>query len=88
MPGRGLQSHFVREGVVGVHDVQEGFDDRTLRSFTKQLLEDVRALELMLSSGMFETDKRRIGAEQELFLVDRNFQPSMLAASGLGERGL
>ena len=70
---------FVREEIVGLHDVQEPYDDQTLRSFTKQLLEDVRALELMLSSGMFETDKRRIGAEQELFLVDRNFQPAMLA---------
>ncbi len=64
---------------MGVHDVQDQFDESTLRSFTKQLLEDVRALELMLANQMFETDKRRIGAEQELFLVDRNFQPAMVA---------
>ncbi len=64
---------------MGIHDVRQHFDDATLRSFTRQLLEDLRALEMMLSGGMFETDKRRIGAEQELFLIDRNFQPSMAA---------
>jgi CBS domain-containing protein/gamma-glutamyl:cysteine ligase YbdK (ATP-grasp superfamily) len=40
--------------------------------FMRALLRDVRALERMLDEGHFETDVRRIGAEQEMFLVDDN----------------
>ncbi|NNE45215.1 MAG: CBS domain-containing protein [Rhodothermales bacterium] len=36
-------------------------------------------MELMLGSDMFDKGTRRIGAEQELFLIDRNFQPAMVA---------
>jgi CBS domain-containing protein len=64
---------------VGIHDVGEPVDDAALRAFTRQLLEDLRAMELMLGSDMFDTGTRRIGAEQELFLIDRNFQPAMVA---------
>ena len=49
-------------------------DDR--RAFTKQLLRDVQALEIMLQSGAIEADVRRIGAEQEMFLVDEAWQPA------------
>lgn len=45
-------------------------DGEKLRQFTSRLLHDLRALEAMLDRGMFETGVRRIGAEQELFLVD------------------
>jgi len=49
------------------------------------MLRDLQALQLMLREGMFETDVRRIGAEQEMFLVDSSWQPApgattMLAA--------
>ena len=40
-------------------------------SFTHHLLRDVQALEYMLKHEWFETDTIRIGAEQELCLVDR-----------------
>ena len=39
-------------------------------SFTRHLLQDVQALETMLAKGMFETNTIRIGAEQEMCLVD------------------
>jgi CBS domain-containing protein/gamma-glutamylcysteine synthetase len=42
----------------------------------KTLLRDVRALEYMLENDMFETGVRRIGAEQEIFLVDANYRPA------------
>ena len=45
----------------------------------KSLLEESRALEDMLESGMFETGIRRIGAEQEMFLVDRACRPALTA---------
>lgn len=49
-----------------------------LQTFMKQLLEDLRALEFMLNNGMIESDIRRIGAEQEVFLVDKNWNPAMV----------
>jgi CBS domain-containing protein len=39
-------------------------------------MRDVRALEMMLHEGMFESGVRRIGAEQELFMVDERGQPA------------
>lgn len=49
------------------------------------MLRDLQALQVMLREGTFETDVRRIGAEQEMFLVDSSWQPApgalaMLAA--------
>ncbi len=40
-------------------------------SFTRSLLQDVQALEYMLNHEWFETDTIRIGAEQEMCIVDR-----------------
>ncbi len=48
-----------------------------LRAFTKALLDDLEALQILLRSGRFEHGRCRIGAEQELFLVDRRMQPAM-----------
>lgn len=61
---------------MGQHDVFPEQDQASLRRFTRQLLRDVRALEKMLDEEMFESGVRRIGAEQELFLVDRRWQPA------------
>jgi len=56
---------------MGEQNVNE-LDDRKRKIFTKALLNDVRALEIMLEEGRFETGIRRIGAEQELFLIDES----------------
>ncbi|MFU8876640.1 MAG: CBS domain-containing protein [Wenzhouxiangellaceae bacterium] len=45
----------------------------------KALLGEARAMEEMLDAGMFESGIRRIGAEQEMFLVDRACRPAMTA---------
>jgi CBS domain-containing protein len=42
----------------------------------KSLLDEVQALEHMLERGMIETGQRRIGAEQEMFIVNRAWQPA------------
>jgi len=55
------------------------------RAFTKALLRDVRALERMLDAGMFETGIRRIGAEQEMFLVNEAWRPTSTAIELLDE---
>ncbi len=49
-------------------------DDK--REFVRHLLDDVHALEYLLENGLFEDDIVRIGAEQEICLVDSNFQPA------------
>lgn len=54
-------------------------DTRELREFMRAILDDVHALERMLSTGLIETGVRRIGAEQEMFLVDKNLRPAPLA---------
>jgi CBS domain-containing protein/gamma-glutamylcysteine synthetase len=46
------------------------------REFMHALLTDLRALERMLAEGMFESGIRRIGAEQELFIVDETWGPA------------
>ena len=42
----------------------------------KSLLNDVRALERMIGESRFETGVRRIGAEQELCLIDASWRPA------------
>lgn len=55
----------------------KSLQERTNRQqYLIQLLTDVQALEKMLHEGLFEKDKRRIGAEQELCVVDDAFDPS------------
>lgn len=55
------------------------------RAFTKALLRDVQALERMLAEGMFEMGVRRIGVEQEMFLVNRGSRPASMALVILDE---
>ena len=52
---------------------------RAIRSFTKALLTDLRALERMLDEGLIESGARRFGCEQEMFLVDRAWRPATVA---------
>lgn len=52
---------------------------RATRAFTKAMLRDLHALEAMVADGLFESDVRRIGAEQEMFLVNEGFRPAPVA---------
>ena len=62
---------------MGEHDVSQPSDAAELRRFTQHLLTDLRAFQQMLDDGMFESGVSRIGAEQELFLVDRYWRPAL-----------
>ena len=64
---------------MGDTDVSTSTDSATQRGFVKALLEDVRALQQMLDDGMIESGVRRIGAEQEIFLVDEAMRPASRA---------
>ena len=61
---------------MGEYDVSKPADAAELRRFTQHLLADLRAFQQMLDDDMFETGVSRIGAEQELFLVDRYWRPA------------
>jgi CBS domain-containing protein len=49
-----------------------------MRDFTLAVLNDLDALGTMLDSGMIESDVRRIGAEQEMFIIDKAMHPAPL----------
>ena len=61
---------------MGNQDVLRDTDSGQLRRFIAHLLRDIRALEHMLDTGLVESGVHRIGAEQELFLVDAAWHPA------------
>lgn len=67
-------------GAMGEFNVTSYRDEEQMRQFSSALLRDVQALERMEREGLFEADRRRIGAEQEMFLVDRGMRPANLGA--------
>ena len=54
-------------------------DQKMMQHFVKNLLQDVQAFEYMLENDWFEDDVTRIGAEQEMCLVDSAFKPALKA---------
>lgn len=56
-----------------------------IRDYTQLLFKDVEALETMVSRGMIEEGIRRIGAEQELCLIDHHADPAMLVEEVLSK---
>jgi hypothetical protein len=61
---------------MGDKAVTSEYDQQQMRDFTLAVLNDLQALEAMLEGGVIESDVRRIGAEQEMFLVDDAMCPA------------
>ena len=61
---------------MGEHKIQTNIDERKAQVFMKAMLEDLRALAFMLQDGRVESGVTRIGAEQEMFLIDRYLRPA------------
>jgi len=61
---------------MGEHNVSTERDSRQAQAFMRSLLTDVSALERMIEAGRIESGVRRIGAEQEMFLIDRAMRPA------------
>ena len=55
-------------------------DKRARSIFIRNLLDDIKALEIMLEKGMLESNITRIGSEQEFCLVTKNWRPSKKSA--------
>ena len=68
---------------MGEHNVQQELDELKVQAFMKALLDDLRALDYMLDNDLIETGVRRIGAEQEMFLVDENLRPAPVSVEVL-----
>jgi len=61
---------------MGEHNVEQQVDEKKAQAFMKALLEDLRALAFMLEDGRVESGVSRIGAEQEMFLIDHDLRPA------------
>jgi CBS domain-containing protein len=64
---------------VGEHESYASHDEDQRRAFVRALLDDVNALEYMIENGLIESDVRRIGAEQEYFLVKSGGEAAPIA---------
>ncbi|NBB76409.1 MAG: CBS domain-containing protein [Bacteroidetes bacterium] len=64
---------------MGVETVKLAENREQVQEFIKHLLKDIRAMERMLQEDLFETDTIRIGAEQELCLVDNYAKPAPIS---------
>jgi CBS domain-containing protein len=69
---------------MGSQNIEDHADDSQICAFQEALLRDLRALEQMLASSLLERDAVRIGAEQEMFLLDGTLAPAPVAAQVLG----
>ena len=64
---------------MGEQNIEEYANESARQAFMKSLLEEVRALEAMLDKGMVESGVSRIGAEQEMFLINSAQKPALTA---------
>lgn len=64
---------------MGDREVHAATDPEATLRFGRALLDDLQALERMCDAGVMERGARRIGFEQELFLVDRQGRPAPVA---------
>src|ERR1051325_7461771 len=72
-----------RSTSMGEHHVEQNVDERKAQEFMQALLEDLRALAFMLNDDRVERRKARIGAEQEMFLIDRDLRPAPISVDVL-----
>lgn len=61
---------------MGTQSVREISSLHERQDFLSHLLNDITALEVMMEIDIFEKGIQRIGAEQELCIVDKNFRPA------------
>src|SRR5687768_7961244 len=72
---------------MGEHKIEQQVDEKKAQVFMKALLEDLRALAFMLEDGRVESGVTRIGAEQEMFLIDRYLRPAPVSVEVLKQAG-
>ncbi|MEY4926134.1 MAG: hypothetical protein RI894_570 [Bacteroidota bacterium] len=61
---------------MGIQSVYAADNKQQMQTFMRAVLRDMQALEYMLDNDLFESDITRIGAEQEMCLVDKFGRPA------------
>lgn len=61
---------------MGEHIAKSNFDEQERKVFVQHLIDDIKALEKMISEGLIEDDIVRIGAEQEMCLINNDYRPA------------
>ena len=64
---------------MGSQSVKAITSQKQRKNFIYHLLNDLDALKKMIDEDLFEKDIQRIGAEQELCIVNKNYRPSLNA---------
>ena len=64
---------------MGIQDINQESSATDKRRLMKRLLYEINAFEELLDSGLVESGIRRIGAEQEMFLVDKSGRPASIS---------
>jgi len=59
-----------------VHDTS---DEQRTRIFVRAMLNDIRALEVLIEQDLIERDMRRVGVEQEMYIVDAEGYPAPIS---------
>ncbi len=72
---------------MGRHDLEISDSAEDLRRFEERLIADADALERMLEMDIWDTEVRRIGLEQEFFLIDDHGRPAPRAMEVLESLG-
>ncbi|MEO2052525.1 MAG: CBS domain-containing protein [Allomuricauda sp.] len=61
---------------MGEHIARSNFDERERMVFVQHLIDDIKSLETMIKERMIESDVVRIGAEQEMCLINSDYRPA------------
>jgi CBS domain-containing protein/gamma-glutamyl:cysteine ligase YbdK (ATP-grasp superfamily) len=64
---------------MGEHQVHDTSDEQRTRAFVRAMLDDIHALELMVERDLIERDVRRVGVEQEMYIVDAQGYPAAIS---------
>jgi len=64
---------------MGEQNVPESVSAESRRKFMRSLLDDIDALKKLIEGGGIESGIRRVGAELEMFLIDRARRPAPIA---------
>ena len=59
-----------------MHDTS---DEQRTRRFVRAMLNDIRALEVMIEQDLIERDMHRVGVEQEMYIVDAEGYPAPIS---------
>ena len=61
---------------MGEHRVHDTSDKQRTRAFVRAMLDDIKALEVLIERDLMDCDVRRFGVEQEMYIVDGQGYPA------------